>query len=381
MPPSLCLALLLVALAAGQALAADNRTRPMDVTHTLTQTIGSLPDAALLQRDEAAVAALPGQAALAGFQGVLIGAPRRVDVRAGQALTALVLSGRSSSRSRQLPWLDNAVLLATDVDRGQVFTGPAFVPDPSKSPPDQPVAARPAEAAAEAAPPPSDGPPPPEATSAGSAWLDVSRTLGLPRRTMRLALRLVYHDQVSNTVLVEQAGDGPEAGATPMTEVQAVFERLAAAGQSAHRLPLYVRNPATPNAPAAPGLAFVLGRIGSPGAALPLHAALRVELSRPMTIDPAQVQGPAPAAFTRNGPPRALVRASVLLLRRNRNEPYLIPVEFPLWSERELRSGELVDAAFSIDLAALLPAAALEPGAQVYLLAGRHLAGPVALQR
>lgn len=379
MPHSLCHALLLVALAAGQAWAADNRTRPMDATHTLTQTIGALPDAALLQRDEAAVAALPGQAALAGFQGVLIGAPRRVDARAGQALTALVLSGRSASRSRQLPWRDNAVLLAADVDRGQVFAGPAFVRDPSKAPPDQPVGARPAEAATEAPAPSSDGPP--EATSAGSAWLDVAGTLGLPRQTMRLALRLVYHDQVSNTVLVEQAGDGPEAGATPMAEVQAVFARLAEAGQSAHRLPLYVRNPATPSAPTGPGLAFVLGRIAPPGAALPLHAALRIELSRPMMIDPARVQGPAPAAFTRNGPPRALVRASVLLLRRNRNEPYLIPVEFPLWSERELRAGDLVDAAFSVDLAALLPAAALEPGAQVYLLAGRHLAGPVALQR
>jgi len=198
---------------------------------------------------------------------------------------------------------------------------------------------------------------------------------------MQLALRLVYFDQVSNPVLVDQVGESAIAGPTPMTEVQAVFARLAAAGQSTHRLPLFVRHPATPPAPAAPGIALALGRIGAPGSPLPLHVALRLELTRPMTIDPVQLQGQAPAAFVRNGPPKALVRAAVLLLRRNYDQPYVFPIEFPVWSERELRAGGAVDAAFSIDLAALLPPAAWADGAQVYVLAGRHLAGPAVLGR
>lgn len=353
----------------------------MDATAQLTQLIGSLPDAVFLQRDEAAVASLPSQAALAGLQGVVIGAPRRVDIKAGQGFSALVLVGRTTSRSRQLPWQDNAVLLATDVDRGQVFAAQAFPPNPSKSPPDQPKAPKPQPQPQVAAPTPASPiPPPPEASNAGTAWVDLSEVLSLPRRTMRLALRLVYFDQVSNAVLVEQVGEGAPAGPTPMVEVQTVFDRLAAAGQSVHRLPLFTRHAATPAAPREPGIALALGPVGPPGAPVPLHVALRLELTRPMTIDPVRLQGQASAAFVKAGPPKALVRAAVLLVRRNRNEPYVIPVEFPLWSERELRVGEVIDAAFSVDLAALLPAAALEPGAQVYLLAGRHLAGPVALQ-
>ncbi len=354
----------------------------MDATAQLTQLIGGLPDAVFLQRDAAAVASLPSQAALAGLQGVVIGAPRRVDIKAGQGFSALVLVGRTPSRSRELPWQDNAVLLATDVDRGQSFAAQAFPPDPSKSPPDQPRASKPQPQVAAPAPAPASPiPPPPEASNAGTAWVDLSEVLSLPRRTMRLALRLVYFDQLSNAVLVEQVGEGAPAGPTPMAEVQTVFARLAAAGQSVHRLPLFTRHAATPAAPREPGIALALGPVGPPGAPVPLHVALRLELTLPMTIDPVRLQGQASVAFVKNGPPKAVVRAAVLLLRRNSNQPYLVPIEFPLWSERDLHVGETVGAAFSVDLAALLPAAALEDAAQVYVLAGRHVAGPAALGR
>ncbi len=376
---------LLLWLAIAPAAAADKRVTPMDPKTTLRDKLAALTDTQILQRQDAAVDALPAEAALAGVQGVLLAAPRRVEAAHLGDWSALVLSAGTASRQARVPWHTHAMLVATDVDRGTVFAAPAFGRDPSKSP-ELPGESDPSQGAAvprSASPAPAAQaiPPPPEASSAGTAWVNVSTVLSLPRRPMQLALRLVYFDQVSNTVLVQQVGDGAAAGPTPMAEVQAVFARLAAAGQSVHRLPLFARHAATPAAPAEPGIALTLGRSGAPGSPLPLHAALRLEMSRPMTIDPVRLQGQAPAAFVRNGPPKALMRASVLLLRPNYEQPYVIPVEFPVWSERELRAGEAVDAAFSIDLAALLPPAALQAGSQVYVLAGRHIAGPVAVGR
>ena len=79
--------------------------------------------------------------------------------------------------------------------------------------------------------------------------------------------------------------------------------------------------------------------------------------------------------------PAAILRVAVLVVMRDRNVPHVFPIEFPIWSPTPLTAGQTVDAAFSIDLATLLPPAALQPGAQVYLLAGRHIAGPQALVR
>ncbi len=351
----------------------DKGPRPMDALRTLTQRLSALDDAVYARRDETAVANLPLQAAELDFRGLALGAPRAVQAASGRPLTlnALLLTGTDPARAQSLDWHANAMLVAVDIDRDQVFTAPAFRTDPSKSP-----APRESDAAPPVAPtkpaPPSAIPPPPAAATVGLAWLDAAGLLGLSARSARLQLRLIAFDQTSNPALVEVRSDQPGPSNTPMPDALSVMGRLAAAGQSADGLPVFKRTGATPGL-AQPGVVFALGGGARPAV---VHAALKLELSAPMILGPAP--GPAPSSRPL---PSALVRANLLVVHRNRAQAHVVPVSFPVWSPRPPRVGETIEAAFSIDLASHLPAAALPAGAQVYLQAGRHWYGPRTLGR
>jgi hypothetical protein len=372
MPPLFAQALLLALLFIGGTSVAETRKRTMDATTMLQERMAGLADAVYQRRDAAAVADLPGEAALSGFQGLLIGAPRRVEPGRDAEFHALLLSGRTPTQSQQVPWHDNAILVATDIDRGTVLAGPAFVRPATKSP-EPPAAPRPPEPPPQVAPAAPGVPPPPEGSNAGTAWLHVPSLLPLLPHNARLALRVLYFDRVSNAALTQRFVDTTPLSPRSLAEATEIVTRLRAAGQSAHKLPVYRRHAATPVAPEASGVAFTVGPIGP---TMPLHAALRVEVSVPMLVRGASSAGPGNEA-----PPRAVLTATVLMVRRNHTEPHVLPIEFPLWSDKELVAGQTLEAAFSIDLATLLPPSAIEPGAQIYVLAGRHISPPQALRR
>lgn len=369
-PAFLALVLALPAVPCGGA---NQGIRAMTASATLARHLESLPDAALLHRDQSAIDTLPLMAARLGFDGLLLAAPKRIDWARDQALPALLLSGVTASRERALNWHRNTIVLATDVDRGVVYANATFPRREGKSPdtaelaPDQPpTSQRPAAA-------PSAIPPPPEPAAIGTAWLALPTLLRLPTQTMRLAVRVIYYDQVSNGATIQAVGADPAAGPRPMADGLAVMGRLAAAGQRPSGLPVFKRSTNTPEL-TAPGLSVRVGRIGS---ALALHAALRLTATAPMLLSGGD------SASSPNGRPlpAALVRATIVLVQRDQPSPLLAPIEFPVWSARALSIGDTLDAAFSVDLADHLPASALQPGAQVYLVAGPHLAGPIALAR
>lgn len=370
--------LLLLSLAHGVASAADRRMTAMDPITLVRDKIAALPDAVYLQRQAAAVADLPAEAAIAGARGTLIGAPRRVDASHTGPWWTLVLSARTASREAAVPWHTHATVVAVDVDRGIVRAGAAFARDAGKSP-DRPDADGPQPPPAEApvAPPPPGTapgmPPPPEASRAGLAWIDVPGLLGMPQENARLALRVIDFDQPSNMALVQRLVDTTPLAMTPAADAAALVQRLRSAGQVGQRLPSFQRSADTPLLQGL-GAGFTLARNGS---ALPLHAALRIELFAPMLVQPSR----AAMRASDLPQPSAVVRAALLVLRRNLPTPYLVPIEVPVWTDTPPALGKPIEAAFSVDLAALLPAGAAEPGAQVYLLAGRHLAGPQVLPR
>ncbi len=352
-------------VSAAPAADTPQRTR---ASHTMKNAVAALADEVYLNRIDAAVQPLAMQAATVGFEGLVLGAPKRVDAGKHAAFSALVLTARSASRSRKLPWNDNAMLVATDVARGSVFAGAAVVVDASKirepaAPPEPP--APPIDPALEALG---------EGRSAGTMWLDVPGLLNLPQRTARWVLRVVYFDQVSDPATVDVMTKLPVEGGVPQAAAKALVERIRAAGPSAHGLPVYRASAATPTL-SGPGIAATVAPLG--GGALALHVALRVEVSKQMLVDKPAKSGSAGEAR----PPSALLKSTLLIAVRNTAQPFLLNVDIPVWSERELQGGELVDAAFSIDLASMLPAAALQSGAQLYVLAGRHIAGPQALVR
>jgi len=337
----------------------------------LNEAIAGLGDEVYLRRDDAAVRPLALQAAQAQFEGLLLGAPRRVDAAREGRFSALLLAGRSAARARALAWETNAMLVAADVDRGAVFAGPLVV-----IPADKTGVLPPAPAPEPAGDPALEvqG----EGHRAATVWLGLPELLDLPLRTSRLVLRVVHHDQVSNPAYVALLAKEPAAGPVPPADAAALIERLRQAGQGPLGLPAFRRGPQTPTLPtAAPGVAFELATAGAPSGALPLHAVLRLEATPAMTVQPP----PAGSPPTRPPPPSALLRATVMVVLRDQPHPYLLAVEVPVWSAAPPAPRQLVDGAFSVDLATLLPPGAPRTGALVYVLAGRHIAGPQALVR
>ncbi len=339
----------------------------MDPIASLRDKLAALPDAVYLQRQAAAVDELPSEAAMAGARGTSLGAPRRIEASHAGTWWALVLNARTPSREAAVPWHTHAMVVAVDVDRGTVLAGPALPPRAGKIPDRTDTEGQPPPNGA-TSPPPLGSPggiaPSPEASSAGLAWLDVPSLLGLPRRNARLAVRVIDFDQPSNVVVVERLVDAAPLAMTSAAEAATLAKHLRRVTQSGQALPSFQRGVDTPALPG-PGVAFTLARRGS---SLPLHAAVRVELAAPMVVEPSR---PAESP-----PPAAVVRAALLVLRKNVPRPYVLPIEVPVWSDHPLSLGTPIEAAFAVDLAAFAPAGAAEPGAQVYLLAGRHLAGP-----
>lgn len=355
---------------AAQAAAQEKGAKQMDAKERLSATIRGLPDEVYLRPDHAAAASLPEDALDASFTGLLLGAPRAIDLSSGASIPALLLAARSAARSAQVDWHGNAIVLASDVDRGDVFAGEAFPIDPSKAP--------------EAPPPPRAAPKPaapgsPDAdvraqlgagASAGNVWLDFMKLLRLPAESRRWALRVLYFDEMSNPALVQVQAQAAGPGGPSAADAEKLVARIRAAGMR-DGLPRYARSPDTPKLESA-GVVATLPSSAPRGRPIPLHGLMRVELSAPMLVQPAAAAGPGK-------PPAAVLRGAVLVLMKDESTPVRIALEIPIWSDRPLKAGELAEAAFSIDLARALPGDARAGTYQIYVIAGRYLSGPHAL--
>jgi hypothetical protein len=371
---ALATALTLGITLAGHGQGNDKGATRMDARDQLSAKLQALPDEVYLRKDRSAVSSLPREALSLRFQGLALGAPRVVDLASTQAVPALLIASRTAARSAELDWHRNAIVMASDVDRGDVFAGEAFVRDPSKAPDTDPR--REQRKPAQATPPSQDaargerG----DGNSAGTAWLDFRDLLKLPAESRRWALRVLYFDEVSNPALVEVKGKSASPGAMSPDDAAKLVARMRSAG---HRdgLPRYFRTPETPQLQSA-GIAAALGPVAAKGGArqIPLHAAMRLEVS-PQTL----IQQAAVAAAPGQRPPAAVLRVMVLVLIKDRNIPVRIPLEIPVWSDRPLKPGDLVEAVFSIDLADAMPKAAAPGTYQVYVVGGRYLSGPHAL--
>ncbi len=328
--------------------------------------------------------ALASKALDSSFRGLLLGAPRIVNTDTQRSLPAVLISARTAVRSETLPLHDNAIVAGVDLDSGAVMLSEAFPGDPSKSPEDQPQAAphSPAGSADQRGP---DGgtarlDEPGDGDSAGTAMLEFRSLLHLPWVRSRLALWVIYFDQVSNPALValeskeETARTGWSAQAA-----SALVERVRAAEQGKHGYPRFVRSAETP-ALTATGVSLALGtnawKMGS--GSLPVHGILRLQISPQMIVQISQGAADIGTAGAQRLP-SAVVRGMLLVAMKNRNLPIRVPLEIPVWTDQPARAGDVVEAVFALDLAEALPRQPIPGKYQVYLLAGPYLSGPHAL--
>ncbi|MBP8306097.1 MAG: hypothetical protein KAY46_02470 [Burkholderiaceae bacterium] len=367
----------LAALVSMHGFAATNRTPAMDDAEQLLARMRQMTDSAYMAGDQSSVATLPADALRSQFRGVLLGAPREVDLDAGQRVSGLALIGRSKARSVEVSWRANAIVVATDVERGVVRTAGAFDIDTGKEgerPRAKPLpTAEPVRSAAEKARLEALG----DGDTAGFVWLDVSRLLDLPRESARYVVRVLYFDQVSNPAVVNVRARTSQPAAEPLAAASAQASLSAVTQQaSTQGLPRFGRGSLTPSIEG-PGVALNLGVPGVVAGARQwlAHGVLKLELSRQMIVGSATVSG-APLAAGSSKPPAALVRATVLVLMKDQTRAMRLPLDIPVWSDHALRAGEVVEAAFSVDLATVLPASPPPGIYQVYLLGGPYLSGP-----
>lgn len=342
----------------------------MNARDRLVADLSRLGDEAYFREDASLATSMPKAAMDHGFRGLALGAPRAVPLASRGELLALLVTGESAARSRRVPLHANAVVVAVDTDRGAVLAAEAFPGDPTKTPDES-------DAGPPSAPKRPEPPEDPDAIghgdTAGAAWLSIRELLPLPWQTSTLALRVIAFDEISNPAMVELMGPGPKAN--PLSRAAALeIAKRARAAEAAQGSPRFARSAETPALPE-DGAALALASRDAPATTRPLivHGALRLPLTPSSIVDPAGHSAPSAGE---PGAPGAVVKATILVVTLGVSTPWQLDLDIPVWSDHAPKAGEVVDLAFSLDLAGAHPGGLAAGEHCLYLLAGPHVSGP-----
>lgn len=311
------------------------------------------------------------------FQGTAIGAPSSLDVDARDRLPVLWLSRETGLRGSQVVAMRNSTVIVSDLIRGGIsihdaFTGPKMidlgkVPRSASGPPLERSQA--------------------EGVTVNVEMLDLRTVANLPWVPGRLAISLIIYDWASNTVLVELTRQGyewtPEREAAlrfPADEAAAIDERyseMAASPTPAIRLLAQEEFSALER----PGVTLVVpeGPLASEPACL-IRAVVRIPLPPGSIVETPDRRTdprlPAESVAGRAEPPAAVVSVMLILARLDEPRQRNLSLRLPIHSAAALRTGDLIDVAFDLDLKAAVPGG-VPPGTyQVYLAVEQHLSGP-----
>ena len=330
-------------------------------------TLARLPDEAYFALDEKTLAPLGRSlVTMLGQQGIAIGAPTRIDIAERQALPLLWLRRSTVLRNWQVQRLRNSMVIVSDLDRGIVntfyaFTGPKKM-DFSQLP-----------RSAEGERPDADAS---EGATVSKDVLNVRMLANLAWQPGRLAVTVLMHDWVSNTVRVELARGTEPAAAVPP------FPRAAAASlddyyrkqaQLAEPVIRFERSAATP-ALAGPGPALAISvprSVDAAAARWMAHAAGRVVLTPASLV--------ATDAADAGGLPTAIVAVTMIVATLDQTRCAQGIVRVPI-RQPGAKVGDLVDFAFDFELKAVLRGSLPAGTHQIYLASGEQVAGPFALK-
>lgn len=354
----------------------------MDDLNRVTVKLSELGDDVYFRRDPKVATTIPLLALESGFKGLALGAPKVVQLDTHNVLPTLLVESKSEVRSDQVPLSKNAIAVAANIESGSIVLGTAFPGDPSKSPEDQPNSSSPrsgkveAPTAEEVDDPDKEG----DGDEAGAAWLDFRELLDLPWRPAQLALRVIAFDEVSNPVFVTLGRDATMGVEFFPSDVAGeIVRRNKGAVDRGQGLPQFTRSHETPRLDSI-GIALTLGKVRTrAGEPVPVHSALRMELSFQSIVKHSKDSG-AKKVDAQSTLPAAVVKAALLVTIRNMNRPARIDVDIPIWSDKRIQAGDVVDCAFSLDLATALPMELVPGNYCVYLLAGPYLSGPHKLE-
>ncbi len=331
-------------------------------------TAAQLPEAALFDLQEEVRDDLLERLLLTvKVEGMGLLAPATVDVGQHKRLPLLWLLRTSGRRSWEVQLVRNSALVAVDLSSGAVTVRHAFAGPKLPALAQLPVSR--------------DGAVPERAQAASTRvdtrTLDARQIAKLPWRPGRMALTLLSYDWRTNTVLTELTGPPPgPAGpvGVPRPEVLEVAEANRAALRSAEAALRVERSEATPAGNEGPGAWMrVPPEAGAGANRIVVHGLARVAVP-----GAALLAGRPPEPEARESIPGAVLTLTVLVGGLDRPEPSQVVVRAPIFAKRVLKAGQLVEAAFSLDLQATLrqPLQPSEHPYQLWLVAGEHVGGP-----
>jgi hypothetical protein len=299
------------------------------------------------------------------FIGLALGAPSRVDLGAAPDPRIVVLRKTTGQRDWEVQFRVNGQLAAVHLETGAVFQSFAFGTTKRYDPRMMPKSM--------------EGPAPDEVNAESESSdvyrLSILRLLGRPPLRGRFAVTFLDYELRSNTALVELVG-GEDGGAPPE-------ERSAArAREEAERVEALLARYGRPAPLDEPGLSFEVPARVDEGQEIPVTGTIHAELPTQATIydlgDDAPQGGADHEADAR--PLRALLGGRLVILKRDEIYPPHLEVVAPLFLDEPPAPGDLVQAAFALELNDSLPES-LAPGEYLlYVIASEHVAGPLPLE-
>ncbi|MHC5060818.1 MAG: hypothetical protein ACYTFK_07020 [Planctomycetota bacterium] len=221
------------------------------------------------QDDETRLFEYEQKLALTDFECLAINAPKLIDTESQTTLPVALAIQRNSLREWEVLFQTNAILVAANLDTGDVKFGSAFASSEKR-----PVAVSKSR----------QGPAPDEDSATTQflevLLLDAKAKLGLPWKPNKFAISVISYDWVSNTVQVELQSDDDMEGVTarpvfppPNLSAGAPVKKLfGSSGRDKMVLPSYLPNSKTPKL-TSPGLTLAIEANPAPGGGLIVNGA------------------------------------------------------------------------------------------------------------
>lgn len=309
------------------------------------------------------------------FQGIALGGPDIVDVGKQDRLPLLWAKRAGNIRNWQVVAERNSTLIVSDLASGRILAQNAFAGPKKIDYRDLPKSAE-GDAKDVVAP---------QGATASCDILDARQIMNLPWRPGRYAISLVMFDWVANTLEVEFRRDG-----APMAQAESdalAIPRTAAAEWEQKRqkaakvtFPAFVFAPTDKN-PKLQGEGIALQVPDSFASGTPqwlIHGAARLKLSPGNIVLRPAPSSPELAGAATPSVPDAILRVSLLLAQLD--APLRkIDIEIPIIGKGPVRSGDTVDAVFTVDIKAALHSELPAAPYQVYAAGANHIAGPYPL--
>jgi len=274
------------------------------------------------------------------FDGMVLGGPKFVDLKARDHVNLLAFRQTSIDEDADTPFDDHAVLVGVDLTRNRVWAGSAArmeenqIPDTKKRDPMP-------------------------GTTFGYHLVNATGMLGMPWKPGQYLFTLLLRDQVTNRVEVEVGFPGTgyqDEEVIKFVESQRpVMEAAWPVPRAESPFPTYERRDESPAVPDEPGIALSVSRVNvlKDGLVLPLYGSFRLALLTHEIVPPVESLNLTPEELEEQPVPRpmALVPVSLVIMGSEQGFITSTTIMAPIYEPVDPKAeGQIVTGHFALDM-------------------------------